>query len=576
MMRAFSAIFAVVVAATAFGAGPTHRYTIGVRSIPAHSVFEKEGIDLSGRAPAELRYVGAYVADLTDDEAAALRKSPQVTYVDRDMIMHKLDDAAPVTVESRNPNVQTVGYGIDLVHARDAWPVTRGANINVAIIDTGIDFTHPDLKDNYVGGATFVVGTSDNRDDDGHGTHVAGIIAAEDNSIGVVGVAPSAKLWAVKVLDSTGSGSTSQIVSGINWVIQKKADTGGDWIINMSLGISPCSAQVTDPTKCASSPPLSLQSACQRAADAGILVFAASGNDSVAGNPAPVSYPAQFSGVLAVGAVDSSQQIADFSNQGTQVAFAAPGVSVLSTYPVGQGMNAFVKNGSTSLDAFGLIGSAKGNPSAQYVYCGLGTAAGDFPSSVKGNIALIQRGSATFNAKTKNALAAGAVGIVIYNCSKTATPTTCSNDSPGGWTLIGKLADGTTDDPADLAFPWPVAVGISNADGEALRKATSTTITPTNVADDYATLSGTSMASPHAAGVAAVVWGAAPEASAADVRQAMINTAHDLGATGQDPVFGYGLVDAYDAAKAIAPSKFGSPITPGPVPGRRILKRGGH
>ena len=237
-------------------------------------------------------------------------------------------------------------------------------------------------------------------------------------------------------------------------------------------------------------------------------------------------------------------------------------------------MNAFVKNGSTSIDAFGLIGSAKGKPSAQYVYCGLGATAGDFPASVRGNIALIQRGSATFNTKTKNALAAGAAGVVIYNCSKTNTPTTCSNDSPGGWTLIGKLADGSTDDPADLAFGWPVTVGISNADGEALRKAASTTITPTNLADDYTTLSGTSMASPHAVGVAAVVWGAAPDASAADVRQAMISTARDLGATGQDLVFGYGLVDAYAAAKAIAPSKFGSPVTPVPVPGRRILKRG--
>jgi subtilisin family serine protease len=574
MMRVFSAVLSIIVTAAAFGAGPTHRYTIGVRSLPAHGVFEKEGIDLTGRTPAELRYVGAYVADLTDDEAAALRKSPQVTYVDRDVILHKLDDGTPATVESRNPDVQTVDYGIDLVHARDAWSVTRGANINVAIIDTGIDFTHPDLKDNYAGGATFVAGTSDNRDDEGHGTHVAGIIAAEDNGIGVVGVAPSARLWAIKVLDNTGSGSTSAIVSGINWVIQKKADAGGDWIINMSLGISPCSAQVTD--NCATSVPTSLQNACQHAADAGILVFAASGNDSVAGDPAPVSYPAQFSSVLAVGAVDSSQQIADFSNQGTQVAFAAPGVSVLSTYPVGQGLNAFVKNGSASVDAFGLIGSAKGNPSAQYVYCGLGATAGDFPASVKGKIALIQRGTATFNLKTKNALTAGATGVVIYNCSKTATPTTCGNDSPGGWTLIGKLADGTTDDPADLAFAWPVTVGISNADGEALRKAASTTITETNVADDYETLSGTSMASPHAVGVAAVVWGAAPDASAADVRQAMITTAHDLGATGQDTVFGYGLVDAFAAAKALAPAKFGSPITPVPATGRRILKRGGH
>src|SRR5207247_1371500 len=128
----------------------------------------------------------------------------------------------------------------------------------------------------------------------------------------------------------------------------------------------------------------------------------------------------------------------------------------------------------------------------------------------------------------------GAKSVVIYNCSKTATPSTCGNDGFGGWTLISTLSDGTPD-PADLAFAWPVAVGIGYADGETLRKAAAnSSLTETNIADDYAIESGTSMACPHAVGVAALVWGAAPTASAAEVRQAMINTAHDLGTTGQD------------------------------------------
>jgi subtilisin family serine protease len=167
---------------------------------------------------------------------------------------------------------------------------------------------------------------------------------------------------------------------------------------------------------------------------------------------------------------------------------------------------------------------------------------------------------------------------VIFNCSKTANPVECTSDtSHTSWTLISKLADGVTDSPADLAFAWPVTVGISNADGVALRALSSTpTITVANLADDYAFESGTSMACPHAVGVAALVWGAAPNATATDVRQAMTSTATDLGSTGKDNTFGFGLLNALQAAKSIAPSKFGSGATPTPVPvpGRRITRRG--
>jgi len=136
------------------------------------------------------------------------------------------------------------------------------------------------------------------------------------------------------------------------------------------------------------------------------------------------------------------------------------------------------------------------------------------------------------------------------------------------WTLIGT-------DPADKTFDWPLAVGVSLEDGTWLQQHPDASITVTFRADDYGMMSGTSMATPHVAGVAALAWSVAPSATAKQVRQALLATAHDLGTTGVDPVYGYGLADATDAAKALAPGAFGSggtPVTPLPVPGRRILR----
>lgn len=599
MKRTFAAALVAFLFAVSTFAAETHRYVVGVKpqrnrvAIASRALAPDAdgGAVLRARNFSDFSYLDSFAADLTDDEAAALRQQPDVKFVEAALTVHAYETVTPhapfkPAVEMRDPNVQTTPWGIPAVRATDTWTVTRGAGVNVAIIDTGIDYNHPDLKDQYAGGYNFVAvpHTADPADDNGHGTHVAGIIAAEDNVIGVVGVAPNAKIWSVKALDSTGSGSTADISAGINWVIGKKAEIGGDWIINMSLGI--CS----DPsnTDCAPAPPQSMVTACQKASDAGILIIAASGNDSTAGAPKPVGYPASFSTVVAVGAVDSANNIADFSNQGPELALIAPGVNVLSTYRVGQGVNSYAQKNSTLFAADGLFGSKRDTVGGRFVYCGIGASASDFPPSVKGNIALIQRGTATFNQKTKNAVAAGASAVIIYNCSKTASHSTCGNDDfTSQWTLIGKVdstgqpnsacQDPTNpisatckDDPADLAFPWPVSIRLNNPDGEAFRSDMNATISAASLADDYATLSGTSMATPHAVGVAALVWSAAPTATAKDVRAAMINTAHDLGAPGQDTVFGFGLVDAYLAAKSIAPQLF----TPQPPTGRRILRRG--
>jgi serine protease len=566
--------FAAVLFLFSFSASAeqTQRYIIGLKAGSAAKTAQ-----FAGREVEELRYLDSLVVALSDSEVAAMRKDPSVQFVERaDILFFATDQARParsIVAESHPADAQVTPYGITMVHAPLVWPVAKGTGINVAIVDTGIDYTHPELKDRYKGGFNAITGTNDPKDDDGHGTHVAGTIGAADDKIGVVGVAPNVNLWSAKVLAPTANGQASgtngQIASGLNWVLSKKTEVGGNWIVNMSLG------QCTDlavSDQCSTVPSSAMQTACQKLADAGVLVFAASGNDSTDAHIATVSYPAAFSSVIAVGALDASQKIAAFSNQGPEVALSGPGVGVFSTYIVGQGTNSFVTTPTASYDAFALVGAGKGTPSGQYVYCGIGAAAGDFPAAVKDNIALIQRGSATFNLKSKNAIAAGAKAVVIYNCSIAATPTTCGSETFGGWTLIGKVNattglkdpacdNGTStnckDDPADLAFPWPVDIGISYADGEVLRKsAAGSSLTAKNVADDYVTLSGTSMACPHAVGVAALVWSVAPSATASAVKTALFNSAADLGTTGKDTTFGFGLLDAYAAAKVLNPGAF--------------------
>ena len=155
----------------------------------------------------------------------------------------------------------------------------------MAILDTGIDYTHEDLDGNYRGGYDFVFGDDDPFDDsrNSHGTHVAGIIAAEKNGIGVVGVAPEAEIYAVKVLDGAGFGTEDWIIAGIEWAVSNGVD-----VINMSL---------TGPDR------QGLREACEQARNAGILLVAAGGNSLAGGGP--VKYPAAYNSVIAVTGTDA-------------------------------------------------------------------------------------------------------------------------------------------------------------------------------------------------------------------------------------------------------------------------------
>ncbi|MCF2144713.1 MAG: S8 family serine peptidase [Candidatus Heimdallarchaeota archaeon] len=215
----------------------------------------------------------------------------------------------------------TLDWGVDDVDAEEVWGGAEnavdvvagnvaGQGVKVAIIDTGIDYTHPDLDGVYAGGYDFVANDNDPKDENGHGTHCAGIVAAEDNGEGVIGVAPKTSIYAIRALDAYGSGSVSNIVAGIDWCINNNMD-----IISMSLG--------------SSSPDSTLEDAVSRAYNAGIVVVAASGND---GKNA-ISYPAKYADAIAVGAIDSNHNLASFSNYGPEQEVVAPGVDIYSTMP---------------------------------------------------------------------------------------------------------------------------------------------------------------------------------------------------------------------------------------------------
>ncbi len=246
--------------------------------------------------------VPAVAARLSERAIERLKARQDVEYVEEDVVLYAIGQVVP--------------WGVNRIDADLAWPTgNTGRGVKVAVLDTGIDYDHPDLRPaggvNYAGTARDgSTNPADWNDNHGHGTHVAGIIAARNNTIGVIGVAPDVSLYAVKVLSDTGSGYTSDIIQGLNWCA-----ANGVRVASMSLG----GGSTT-----------SLKYACDRAYSLGVLLVAAAGN-----NGGAVSYPAAYSSVIAVAATDSYSRRASFSNYGSQVELAGPGVSIYSTYKNG-------------------------------------------------------------------------------------------------------------------------------------------------------------------------------------------------------------------------------------------------
>ncbi|MFM9370538.1 S8 family serine peptidase [Streptomyces sp. Da 82-17] len=207
-------------------------------------------------------------------------------------------------------------WALDALKLPAAWESEKGKDTVIAVVDSGADLDHPDLKGRLVDGHDFVDGDDEPLDRNGHGTHVAGIAAAHtDNGVGVAGGAPDAKIMPVRVLGADGSGENANITKGIVWA----ADHGAD-VINLSLGEGPLMSNLLKGGI--------LNAAMQHAHAKGAVVVAAAGNDGANTQPYKVTTP-----VLIVGASDQSGKPADFSNFGAQNAVSAPGVGILSTLP---------------------------------------------------------------------------------------------------------------------------------------------------------------------------------------------------------------------------------------------------
>ncbi|WP_116120226.1 S8 family serine peptidase [Archangium gephyra] len=492
---------------------------------------------LGGEVTAQYRSVPAVAARLTPEERTRLAADPDVELIEPDVQLKalRLPTASAGSVEEYTGSLR-------MVQAPKVWDANEdgvldtgapvGEGIRVCVIDSGLDRRHPELTIPYAGGYDFVDKDDDPSDETdgvrgiGHGTHVAGIIAAQLSSGGttlsgmsrggMVGVAPGVELLIARVLNVHESASIGAVISALEWCAQNNAR-----IASLSLGAS------MDLGKTA-------REAFQAAQNKGMLLVAASGNDSAPDYEAPLSYPAAYPSVLAVGAVDRNEEVAPFSNRGTGLSLVAPGVNVLSSISM-QGATV------SSLDAEGaeytsrsLFFSPPGEYTGRLVDCGPGEPYGCKGANVtcEGFVAYVRlTGDARAARAAQNVMRQGARAIIFGTDHSESESWMKFLDGPG-FVWVPSLAVGRESRAAVLNhLGKPVHVNLRGV--------------------DYAEFPGTSMAAPHVSAVAALVWSARPGLTATEVRTLMERTAKDLGDTGRDTRYGHGLVQAKAALEAL-------------------------
>lgn len=456
-------------------------------------------------AGAEFHYrfeeLNSFVVTLPENALNGLRHNPNIISIEED---------AP-----RYAYGETVPYGIDKVQARQIWDkdgnltvdvgAVTGADRTVCIIDSGLYTEHDDFVGvNILGGYP----SNWNSDTCGHGSHVAGTITANQNGVGVVGVNPGGvNLYIVKVFgDNCDWTYSSTLVDAAN-----RCSAAGANVISMSLG-------GTQKSKTEERAFATLYSN-------GILSIAAAGND---GNTS-ISYPGGYTSVMSVAAIDSNNMVADFSQKNSTVEIAAPGVGVLSTIPYIETNTVTVAG--TNYSANHVEFSSYGDIAAPLADGGLCSTE---TSSLAGSIALCERGDVSFLEKVNNANNRGAVAVLIYN------------NLPGNdlFTLGEEISYSI------------IALSLSQEDGQYLvaNQLGQTASLHSDIQWDvsgYEAWDGTSMATPHVSGVAALIWSANPAWTNVQIRDALTSTALDLGEPGRDVEYGFGLVQAYDALELL-------------------------
>jgi subtilisin family serine protease len=481
--------------------------------------------------------IDVLAVDLPSNQVNDVKKSAGVSYVEADPVRTPLSLSSDL-LSTEYPATATNGlYGLVTTHAVEAQAAGyMGAGVKACVADTGLDTRHPDIAPNLVNthdvfNDTTGLHATDVYDlgveaTETHATHVSGIMLGAINGIGIHGVAPQAKLYEARVLgtqpDGSVSGETSQVMAGAQWL----ADQGCK-VINMSLGGGDRSQ--------------SEEALYNQIRKDGTLIVVASGNEA-ANHP---SFPGRYQSVVTVGAVDQNNTLASFSNTGAQLDLVAPGVNNLSSFPEGpqvggafpeaQGRDAFVNAGGPDIAALPLEFAGATSASGvnnTLVKCGLAQTSADCGvSPPAGFVALIQRGAVSFAQKVKSAMAAGAGAAIIYN------------NAPGNF-------NGTLGTSTNNGTPWIPAVSLSQADGQALATASPATATVFNIAMGWNFDSGTSMATPHVSGVAALILGKDPKLTPDQVETIMERTTTDLGVPNYDTTYGWGLVNAQAALAA--------------------------
>jgi subtilisin family serine protease len=424
---------------------------------------------------------------------------------------------------------ETIPWGYTAVNAQ-LLDDSNAGNRTVCIIDSGYDLAHNDLSGNRVDG-TDDSGTgswSAPGNNNAHGTHVAGTIAAIANTEGIKGVMPNqnVNLHIVKVFNEAGWGYSSSLVKAI----QTCAENGAN-VVNMSLGGSQSS--VTE------------QNALKRIYDQGVLLIAAAGND---GNTAH-SYPASYDSVMSVAATDTNNDHAAFSQATDQVEISGPGVAILSTVTVGEGKLSDIYLDGVSQFERGVVphnrlvqrsGSYTPEPvagSITGVLASCDASSGNFVcGDMTDKICLAER---IGNQGSGNYPEIDAVQA-CYDAGASATVVYSNSDLPG-------LQNPFLVDQNDTARM--VSVTVDRQFGQELLGYVGQEITvSTELGKDYEYYNGTSMATPHVTGVAGLVWSYYPSCTASQIRNALTKTATDIDVAGRDNRTGFGLVNA-DAAK---------------------------